>query len=331
LLQEAKSIFTALGESNIQVVGLKGIHLLDNVYSDISLRSMSDIDILVRKKDIDEAVNLLTALGYQRSTFFDSDNLNIDIKHVPPLVKDERIYLEVHWTLLEENEPFTIDTDGLWERAVHAKMADVDVLGLCLEDLVLHLSIHLTYQHHLDIGLRGLYDLHLVLKQFSGHIDWESMILRAKAWGAERVLAVTLKLLDENFGTELMDSLDIRLMGEEIPEAMLIQARKQLLKEGCGGRGVTPDLASLASTPGLFLKMRLILSRIFLPRRVMGRIYNVHPNSLRVYFYYPVRFAYLLKNYARPELGILKKDKKALQRVVNTQERYQLKRWFGKI
>ena len=331
LLQEAKNIFAFLGKSNIRVVGLKGIHLLDNIYSDVSLRSLSDIDILVRKRDIPDAINLLTALGFQSSTYFATADLNADIKHVPPLIKDENIYLEVHWNLLEENEPFSIDAEGLWERAVSVKIAGENALALCLEDLVLHLSIHLTYQHHLEIGLRGLYDLHLVLSQNKEQIDWDKLISRAKAWGADRVLAVTLRLLKENFNTTLPENLDERLVDGPIPAGMLAQARKQLYLEGNGGISITPDLVSLASTNGLIPKLRLILSRIFLPRTVMGRIYNVQPHSLGVYFYYPVRLAYLLSNYTRSELDILRKDKKAMQSVFKTQEKYELKRWLGKV
>ncbi len=56
--------------------------------------------------------------------------------------------VEVHWTLLKEDEPFTIDADALWERAVPARIANLDALALLLEDLVLHLCLHLAYQHY---------------------------------------------------------------------------------------------------------------------------------------------------------------------------------------
>jgi len=76
------------------------------------------------------------------------DDQNIDTKHVPPMQKEGGAMVEVHWTLLEEDEPFTIDADALWERTVPARIANLDALALSVEDLVLHLCLHLAYQHY---------------------------------------------------------------------------------------------------------------------------------------------------------------------------------------
>ena len=210
-------------------------------------------------------------------------------------------------------------------------MAGVDALTLCLEDLVLHLCIHLTYQHHLDVGLRGLYDLHLLFSQKGEQVNWDALISRSKEWGVERVVAMTLRLLRELFLTRLPEDLEIRLLGELIPVDMLDQAREQLMVEKRGRNNITPDLASLRSTKGIIRKLQLISGRIILPKKVMGRIYNVHPNSFRIYFYYPVRLVYLISNYALPEMRILRREKNAIDGVVQTEEKYRLKYWLGKM
>ena len=113
LLHEVGTIFSKLSQAGLCAISLKGLHLVDNVYDNISLRSMSDVDILLRKVDIPKALPILEVLGYQPTTYFDINDQNIDIKHVPPLLKKNGPYLELHWTLLEENEPFSIDTHGL--------------------------------------------------------------------------------------------------------------------------------------------------------------------------------------------------------------------------
>jgi hypothetical protein len=67
-------------------------------------------------------------------------------------VKKGAPIVELHWTILEEEEPFSIDVEAMWARSVPAEIAGVGVRGLSVEDLLLHLSLHLTYQHRLAGG-----------------------------------------------------------------------------------------------------------------------------------------------------------------------------------
>jgi hypothetical protein len=147
ILYETEMILAALQLSGIPAAGLKGIYLLENVYPDIGARSMSDVDLLVKKQDLPKCLAVMHELGYQANSYFSLADKNIDTKHVPPMEKAGSHLVEVHWTLLEEDEPFTIDANALWKRVIPAQIANVDALALGVEDLVLHMSLHLTYQH----------------------------------------------------------------------------------------------------------------------------------------------------------------------------------------
>lgn len=148
ILHETEQLLSNLRDAEIAVAGLKGIFLLENVYNNVGARPMNDIDILIRKRDLAECINVLERLGYTLTGYFSLDDQNIDTKHVPPMQKEGGAMVEVHWTLLKEDEPFTIDADSLWERAVPARIANLDALALSVEDLVLHLCLHLAYQHY---------------------------------------------------------------------------------------------------------------------------------------------------------------------------------------
>ena len=118
-------LLQALSEQGIPAIALKGIYLVEHIYEDISLRVMSDVDIMVKKEHVARAIAAMQKLGYQTSTYFDAQDSNRDVKHVPPMSKTGAAYLEIHYALLEEDRPFSIDIPGLWERAVPARIGGV--------------------------------------------------------------------------------------------------------------------------------------------------------------------------------------------------------------
>lgn len=329
IFHETGVIFRRFSQAGIKAIGLKGLFLIENVYHDFGMRTMSDMDILIRKADIPEAILILGELGYQPTTYFDIKDQNIDIKHVPPFFKGETNYVEIHWTILEENEPFNIDAKGLWDRALPAKIAEEHSLGMCLEDLILHLCIHLTYQHHLQLGLRGLYDIALVLKQSQNDLDWKTIVDRSNEWRAQKVIALTFQLLAWAFDIEIPEEVSKGLLTKPIPLDLLDQAKQQVLLKQDNSHNLTPDLVNLSEVKGIYRKIKVILSRVFLPKQVIARIYNVSPKSLTIYMYYPVRLWDLWRNYRESVRKMMREDQEILDKVTQTQAKSQLREWFS--
>ena len=298
-LHDAEILLTTLQKSGIAAAGLKGIYLLEHVYGNIGARAMSDIDILIKKQDLAGCLTAMNDLGYSPDTYFSLDDENIDTKHVPPMEKPGSTLVEVHWTLLEENEPFTINADALWDRLKPAEIANVQALALSVEDLLLHLCLHLTYQHYLSLGLRGLLDVALVIHNFQEEIDWEKLARIAKSWGSERVTALTLKLVETQLNVPIPAQIYSALVPEGIEDALLENARIQLLERVQYSDHFTPDLVKLTKTDGLFSKVKIGLQRVFIPRLALARIYNVSPNSPKIIWYYFVRLKYLFKHYGK--------------------------------
>ena len=74
LFHQLDIIVSNLNEKNIPVILLKGAHLAEFVYKDISLRPMSDIDILVKKEDLAKVVKIAFSEGYR--FFYDEQRTN---------------------------------------------------------------------------------------------------------------------------------------------------------------------------------------------------------------------------------------------------------------
>jgi hypothetical protein len=329
-LREASALLSTLRDRGIDVIGLKGVYLLDNIYEDISVRGMSDLDLLVRKEDIPGALGICQNSGYELTTYFNFADENLDIKHVPPLKKPDGPYVEIHWTILGEDEPFAIDVDGLWGRAVPAKIAGVDVLSLSPEDLLLHLCMHLGYQHQFNVGLRGLYDIAQVLDHFEGQVNWSEFVVLAQEWGAERVMWVTLTLTGALLGSEIPERVLETLRPADAEPWVIPQGQAQLFSRGMTDVPMTPDLAELASGKGLIRRVRVVLSRIFLPRRVLARLYDVPPTSIRIYGCYFRRLCELVRDYGPSVKRIFRRDTETITSARDNQSMMRLKAWMGK-
>jgi hypothetical protein len=327
MLHHGGAVLNALCDRGLEVIVLKGLYLAEAVYTGIGLRTFGDVDLLLRRSDLSAALDVMRNLGYELSTWYDPDDPNRDIKHVPPLMKKGAPIVELHWTILEEDEPFAIGVEGMWARSVPAEIAGASVRGLSVEDLLLHLSLHLTYQHRLAIGVRNLYDIDAVIRR--GGVDWTRLVTTAREWGAERVTWLTLRLLQEIAGTPLPCEVLERLLPVTPDLAIVEEARRQLLERGEGEVALTPDLAAFGEVRGIFGKLRLVIARVFIPRRVLGREYNVNPRSVRIYLYYFARFARLIRSYRGSAGRLLSGEERAKSSAQRERAKGELNRWLG--
>jgi hypothetical protein len=59
--RELASLLAMFADAKMEVAPLKGAWLSEHVYDDPAQRSMSDLDLLVRKQDVQKCHRLLTA------------------------------------------------------------------------------------------------------------------------------------------------------------------------------------------------------------------------------------------------------------------------------
>jgi hypothetical protein len=297
IIRYTSQVLRALQARGLHVIGLKGIYLLDNVYENIGLRLLTDVDLLVRAGDLRAVIACLQDLGYDNKTWFDPQADNQDLMHVPPLKNKDGLMIELHWRISFEEDPFDFDIDGIWKRTIPAKIAGEEGLALSIEDLILHLCFHTAYHHVLLLGLRNLYDIREVIQHHQDHIDWSELIHLASEAGAERILALTLCLAESVLAFRIPDPTAARLAETVDPET-LKQALNLLFYQPSAAYQVrTEHIAKFLSAKGIKDRVKLIRERFLLPKHEMARRYNVSPNSLRIYFYYPVRLVeFIIKN-----------------------------------
>jgi len=330
VLHHAGKILRNLHDNGIDVIVLKGLYLVESIYESIGLRTFVDLDIMVRKADIPDSLKIMQNLGYSVSTYFDPTFILPDIKHIPPLFAEKMPIVEIHWGILEEDEPFTIDLDGLWQRAVPVNSAGESVFALSIEDTLLHLCLHFTYQHRLRAGIKFLYDIAYLIDARGHEIDWQKVLEISGSWGANRVMWMAFKLLERITGTQVPQSVIVSLEPDIESSALLDSAQHQILADQTDTGNLTPDMVAFSHAAGVRGKLSMVFKRVFIPRLVIARLYNRDLNSPVTYFYYLVRFYDLYRQYASSAWRLIKGEKSIQTSLHLEQTNLSLRDWMIK-
>ncbi len=172
-------------QSDIPLILLKGIALVERVYPAAEQRPMQDIDVLVRRADFERAAALLQAQGYQFSNKASLWNEAFAREFMGNVAYSKAgVAFDVHWhpvTMSWFRATTAFDLDGLWARAVPTDIAGAPALRLCPEDEVLHLCYH-TAVHHGLAHPHGYRDILGVLRAERDNLDWSTLAERAREW-----------------------------------------------------------------------------------------------------------------------------------------------------
>ncbi|MCI5191544.1 MAG: hypothetical protein D3915_00215 [Candidatus Electrothrix sp. AU1_5] len=308
LYDDLLKILKALHRENIPVIVLKGAHLAQIVYGNIALRPMGDIDILVKKEDLLQAKEHLLGLGYTPFKETDIATACANSQHLPPMLKQDAPPVELHWTIENPTRPFTIDIEGLWQRAQPASVGGVDTLTLSPEDLLLHLCLHTAAHHLYSNGLRALCDIRESIRHYREELDWKTVQLRAEEWGVSNAIYLTLYLAKSLLGAEVPDTLLNKLEPEQ-GTPMLAEAEQFLFNSSVDRRLSANHQARKLFASNALQTARLFLQRIFLPHETIAQLYNLPVDSPRILLYYPVRLKDLLVRHTRTVWRIWRRDK----------------------
>jgi len=200
-LSEIDKINILFTEEGINLILLKGAALLKTVYSkDIAVRPMNDVDILVKKEDVEKAHDLLIKSDYQMGeeeldkSFYMKNHFHISY------TKNGNIFttIELHWDLFHMFSPTNFDIEDLWEDVVHLENG---VLTFSPENLLIYLALHLAghgfcydfileRDDWLDIIFSPnsmsvaiwFYDIFNVFVYYQDKFDWDKILNKCLKW-----------------------------------------------------------------------------------------------------------------------------------------------------
>ncbi len=234
---EVSRIHAALAPLSVEPILLKGTAYLMAGLPASEGRVFGDVDVLVPKAQIGEIEAALLANGWQFPDDLDAydERYYREWMHeIPPLThRDRGSSLDVHHTILPPSARIQVDTAALFEDTRELP-GQPGVRVLAPVTMVLHSATHLFHEGELDKGLRDLFDLDALLRDFGRDpAFWVALVPRARALGLGWPLFLALRYT-------------VRWLGTPVPADVLQAAATdapafQGLLDACYDRALMPN------------------------------------------------------------------------------------------
>jgi hypothetical protein len=163
LTGEMLSLHKLFVKETIPLIILKGPVLAQDLYGDISLRTCSDLDVLIPLCKLQQAEEVLKNQGYVKDEYIKSvlNDWKWRHHHVTYFHAEKGAKVEIHWRLNPGPSKEPTFTE-LWNRKRLCSITNQTVYILGKEDLFFFLVTHGA--RHAWSRLRWLFDIHLLLK-----------------------------------------------------------------------------------------------------------------------------------------------------------------------
>jgi len=281
LFHDLREILQLLNRKKIKVVLLQGAALFPQIYGDIGLRPMTDIDFWVLKGDYPGLISVLSSQGYERDPIYPNTfrkGSTIFDFHTHILWADR---IRAHKLLLPKSQECIYQET----RIIHFEGQKV----LCLSpyDQILYLSLH-ALKHNLN-RLIWLVDIKNILTSWE-RSDWAGLINRTRELGQEKTISFIFFLLLHMFDFKLP------------PEAWRLMERKRLnfLERKVLWRRIKKDslpvwspLVLFSTGKGLKKSFSLVFETLFPRPEILRQVFEDTPNR-KVWQLYGMRILQLL-------------------------------------
>ena len=187
-----------LDDAGIDLCLLKGPALAALDYPDVQQRPTGDLDLLVRAEQIDHAVEVLVAAG---GTWTDPEPVRDYVRlagkgatiHMP-----NGLEVDLHRILIWGPFGVRMPAEELWADRRTFTFSGMPRQGLGLEVTLLHVALHLLVLG--TVRAREVRDVGQLL--CSPDLDVERLLVLARRWGQEAVLATAVLMVDRELRLE---------------------------------------------------------------------------------------------------------------------------------
>ncbi len=194
-----KDVMRSLNQHGIKAVILKGaINFCENIYENWNLRSMEDLDILIKEEDFPAARKCMQTAGltyiggripYDLSEDFEGRDIAVDMHYQP--VPQKYIGL--------------FDMDAFWANTIEVNMDGIKMHIPCPTDQIYHKFVHdvIRHQELINFQIQDLCDFVMTCQYYKERIDWEEILYRVRKNSIESLFKLHCWQIKKNLGSEL--------------------------------------------------------------------------------------------------------------------------------
>ncbi|MFZ3212157.1 MAG: nucleotidyltransferase family protein [Terriglobales bacterium] len=246
LVQDLADIVDLLGRHGIPVVPFKGPALAEGLYGNAALRECVDLDILIRRGDVPEAIRTLVSAGYvdEKQLTPAQQNAFLATQYEYPLLSPSGILVELQWRIVPRCFSLALSEEQYWSRIRPSALCGRKMNSLSCEDLLLLLCFH-GGKHGWE-KLIWLADVGELLVS-NPHLDWKYVRDQARQAGGLRMLLLGVVLANKLLGTTIPRGLEPPLARDRMVER---------IADGMGRDLVRGELPSYVKSQLYLLRVR---------------------------------------------------------------------------
>ena len=173
--KEIYPLLKTMNSRDIAIIPFKGFALIQTLYHDPALRIMADIDILIKKQDLEKVRTIFMESGYIEGQGHNEPNVNVFLKQS---LSNMPIIIEIHDAIVPPR-PYRLNLPDLWNRAQEKIAYNEKISCLSQEDTFLSLALHLR-RHTRRLILKFIVDMAELLNKEGEKLDWHYIIESAK-------------------------------------------------------------------------------------------------------------------------------------------------------
>lgn len=173
---------SALSARGIEVIVLKGPHLGNVYYPDASERPYCDLDVLVRRTQLAEALDALIGVGFSLLPRTAERSYTDSVQYSEHLLSPNRTQIDLHHSFAAYGR-YPVDTDAMFARSVPFMFGRVPTRGLEATDLLASLCLHIAHSYF-QVQRKHFKDLALVINR--GGVDWTRFCRTTRMAGCTR-------------------------------------------------------------------------------------------------------------------------------------------------
>ncbi|PID43536.1 MAG: hypothetical protein CSB48_05590 [Proteobacteria bacterium] len=203
VLYEVRKLKQIFPDKPVRFILLKGAAYVYKQLPASDGRTMTDIDIMVKKDELPTIERTLLSQGWSHAELDDYDDRYYRnwAHEIPPLKHGGRgTSLDVHHSIFPVISRYSPDITQIWNNTVFAEDNQIGVL--CREDMIIHSATHLFMEGDFDKGLRDLNDINSLLKELKGKNDWESLARRARLLNLEEPVFYAIRYCQRLIGSQ---------------------------------------------------------------------------------------------------------------------------------
>ena len=220
LLGVARAVTEALRSADVPGMVMRGVSFLETIYGGtLGLRDFGDIDLLVRRGDLERTKKCLRDLGLGPSPgalddrYYERHHLHLSWQR-----EQGQAVIELHWSLDHKYTSYAIDTGAVFDRASWHDLPNSELLLMDPGDELIAACVH-AFKHdplvrhylgHLAHASPAFPDRHLAhladltgLVSRGGGRDWNTVVSRCREWRAGEAVWALLTQAKDVLGTEV--------------------------------------------------------------------------------------------------------------------------------